>query len=115
MRVHWSSVQGEHCHHHHTTTVTPQWPVLSVRETPPPSLSAALEIFVLLVERGRVRAEWRSVWRGSGGLCVTVGGAKERHWWCAGRVDLEQEVEMSSMASLTLCNTLHLKLQEPHF
>ena len=62
-----------------------------------------------------MRAEWRSVWRGSGGLCVTVGGTKERHWWCAGRVDLEQEVEMSSMASLTLCNTLLLKLQEPHF
>ena len=46
---------------------------------------------------------------------MTVGGAKERHWWCVGRVDLEQEVEMTSMASLTLCNTLHLKLQEPHF
>ena len=26
-----------------------------------------------------MRAEWRSVWRGSGGLCVTVGGIKERH------------------------------------
>ena len=100
MRVHWSSVQGIHCHHHQPATVTPQWSMLSVRETPPPSLSAVLEIFVLLVERGRVRAEWRSVWRGSGGLCVTVGGTKERPWWYAGRVDLEQEVEMS-MASLS--------------
>ena len=50
-----------------------------------------------------MRAEWRSVWRGSGELCVTVGGTKERHWWCAGRVDLEQEVEVSSMASLIPC------------
>ena len=92
MRVHWSSVQGIHCHHHQAATILLQWSVLSVRETPPPSLSAALENFVLLVERGRVRAEWRSVWRGSGGLCVTVGGAKERLWWYAGRVDLEKEV-----------------------
>ena len=29
-----------------------------------------------------MRAEWRSVWRGSGELCVTVGGTKERHMWC---------------------------------
>ena len=38
-----------------------------------------------------MKAEWRS---GGGvlGDCVTVGGDKERHWWCAGRVDLEQEV-----------------------
>ena len=39
-----------------------------------------------------MRAEWRSVRRGSGGLCVTVVGTKERHAWCAGRVDLVQEV-----------------------
>ena len=39
-----------------------------------------------------MRAEWRSVWRGSGAPCATVGGAKERHWWCAGRVDLEEKV-----------------------
>ena len=45
--------------------------MLSVRETPPLSLSAAPEIFVLSVERGRVRAELRSVWGDSGGLCVT--------------------------------------------
>ena len=89
MRVHWSNVQGIRCHHHQPATIIPQWSVLSVRETPLPSLSAALEIFVLLVERGKVRAEWRSVWRGSGGRCVTVGGAKERHWLCAGRVDSE--------------------------
>ena len=49
-----------------------------------------------------MRAEWRSVWRGSGGLCVTVGGTKERHWWYAGRVDLEQEVGMCFIASLEL-------------
>ena len=91
MRVHWSSVQ-QHSHHHHTATILLQLPVLSVREIPPPSLSVALEIFVLLVERGRVRAEWRSVWEDSGGLCVTVVGTKERHWSCAGRVDLVQEV-----------------------
>ena len=41
-----------------------------------------------------MRAEWRSVWRGSGGLCVTVAGTKERPWWCAGRVGLVQEVGM---------------------
>ena len=93
MRVHWSSVQ-QHCHHHQPATIRPQWSVLSVRETAPPSLSAALEIFVLLVERGRVRAEWRSVWEGSGGLYVTVGGTKKRHWWCAGREGLGQEVRM---------------------
>ena len=23
---------------------------------------------------------------------MTVGGTKERHWWCAGRVGLEKEV-----------------------
>ena len=46
----------------------------SVRGTPPPSLSVALEIFVLLVERGRVKADWRSVWRDSGGLCVATVG-----------------------------------------
>ena len=100
MRVHWSSVQGIHCHHHQPTTSTVQWSGLSVRGTAPPSLSVALEIFVLLGERGRVRGEWRSVWRGSGELCVTVGGVKERHWWCADKVDLVQEVRMSSMASL---------------
>ena len=100
MSVRWSSVQGVLCHHHQAATVLTQWPVLSVRETPPLSLSAALEIFVLLVERGRVRAEWRSVWRDSGGLCVTVGGAKGRHWWCAGRVDLEKEVGMCLFAQL---------------
>ena len=78
MRVHWSTVQGAHNHHHHTATILPQWLVLSARGTPPPSPSAALEIFVLLVERGRVRAEWRSVRRGSGELCVTVALTKER-------------------------------------
>ena len=61
MRVHWSSVPGVHCCHHQPAIVLTQWSVLSVRGTPPPSLSAALEIFVLLVDRGRVRAEWRSV------------------------------------------------------
>ena len=43
--------------------------MLSVKESLPHSQSVALEIFNL-VERGRVRAEWRSVWRGSGGLHV---------------------------------------------
>ena len=59
-----------------------------------------------------MRAEWRSVWRGSGGLCVTVGGTKERHWWYAGRVDLEKEVGMSSPDSFVLVNNpaLHLCL-----
>ena len=57
--------------------------MLSARETPLPSLSAVLETFVLLVERGRMRAEWRSVWTGSGELCVTVGGGEKRQWWCA--------------------------------
>ena len=55
-------------------------------------MSAALEIFVLLVDRQKMRAEWRSVCRGSGGLCVMVGGAKERQLLCADRVDLEEEV-----------------------
>jgi len=54
--------------------------VLYVREMPPPSLSAVLETFVLLVERGRVRAEWRSAQMGSGGLCVTVGGNRQKQW-----------------------------------
>ena len=36
---------------------------LSGKHYLPTSLSAALEIFVLLVEKGRVKAEWRSVWR----------------------------------------------------
>ena len=39
-----------------------------------------------------MRAEWRSVWGDSGELYVTVGGTKEWHWLCAGRVDLEQQV-----------------------
>jgi len=54
--------------------------VLSARGTPPHSWSAALKIFVLLVERGRVKAEWRPGWRVSGELCVTcpVGGGKKR-------------------------------------
>ena len=93
MRVHWSTVQV-HNYHHQPATVLTQQPVLSVRETPPLSLSAALEIFVLLVERGRVRAEWRYVWRGSGELCVTVRLGEKRQWWYAGRVDLEQQVVM---------------------
>ena len=82
--------------------------MLSVREAPTHSLSATLEIFVLLVERGKVRAEWRSVWRDSGGLCVTVGGAKGRHWWCAGRVDLEKEVRMCLFAQLHEMNKWEL-------
>ena len=45
-----------------------------------------------------MRAEWTSVWRGSGGLCVTVGGIKERHVWCAGRLDLEKEEGMCVIA-----------------
>ena len=90
--------------------------MLSARETAPPSLSAALEIFILWVDRGIVKAEWRSVWRGSGGLCVTVGGTKERHWWCAGKVDLEQEVITLSFLRI-LCYVyicLLFELQEPH-
>ena len=66
--------------------------MLFAKVTQPPDMSAALEIFVLLVGRQKMRAEWRSVWRGSGGLCVMVGGAKERQLLCADRVDLEQEV-----------------------
>ena len=72
--------------------------MLYARETPPPSLSAALETFVLLVERGRLRAEWRSVWRGSGGLCVTVVGTKERHLLRAGRVDMQQGVRIRTLS-----------------
>ena len=85
MRVHWSTVQV-HNYHHQPATVLTQQPVFSVRETPPLSLSAALEIFVLLVERGRVRAEWRSVWRDSGGLCVTctISGGRKRQQLYAG-------------------------------
>ena len=92
MRVHWSSVQTKHGPHYQAATVLPQWSVLYVKETQPPDMSAALEIFVLLVGRRRVKAEWRSVWRGSGGLCVTVGGAKERQLLCVDKVDLEREV-----------------------
>ena len=51
------------------------------------------------------------MWRGSGALCVTVGGAKEKHWWCAGRVDLEKEVGiMSSPDSFVLVNNPALPL-----
>ena len=110
MRVHWNNVQAILCHHHHTATILLQWSVLSVRETSPPSLSVALEIFVLLVERGRVRAEWRSVWRGSGGLCVTVSGAKERHWWCASRVDLKKKVGMFFFLH---CNLYNIPVVDP--
>jgi len=31
-----------------------------------------------------VRAEWRSVWKGSGGLCVTVDLEEKRQLLCAG-------------------------------
>ena len=92
MRAHWSSAQIKHCHHHQAATVIPEWSVLSVKETQPPDMSAALEIFVLLVERMRVKEEWRSVWRGSGGLCVIVGLGEKRKLLCADRVDLEQKV-----------------------
>ena len=66
--------------------------MLFVKVTQPPDLSAALEIFTLLVDSQKMRAEWRSVCRGSGALCVMVGGAKERQLLCADRVDLEQKV-----------------------
>ena len=55
-------------------------------------MSADLEIFVLVVDSQKMRAEWRSVWKGSGGRFVMVGGAKERQLLCADRVDLEQKV-----------------------
>ena len=45
-----------------------------------------------------MRVEWRSVWRDSRGLCVTVGGTKERHVWYAGRLVLEKEVGMCFIA-----------------
>ena len=41
-----------------------------------------------------MRAEWRSVWKGSGGLCVTVDLEEKRQLLCVDRVDLEQEVGM---------------------
>ena len=66
--------------------------MLSVKETSTPSMNVALEIFVLLVERGRMRAEWRSVWKGSGGLRATVGGDRRRQWLCAARVDIMEWV-----------------------
>ena len=58
--------------------------MLSVREPLHPHLSAALETFVLLVDRQIVRAEWRSVCRGSGGLCVMVDLGEKRQLLCAG-------------------------------
>ena len=58
--------------------------MLSVKERLHLHLSAALETFVLLVDRQIVRAEWRSVWRGSGALCVMVGLGEKRQWLCAG-------------------------------
>ena len=45
-----------------------------------------------------MRAEWRSVWKGSGGLCVTLDLGEKRQLLCVNRVDLEQEVGMLSIA-----------------
>ena len=39
-----------------------------------------------------MRAEWRSVWKGSGGLRATVGGDRRRQWLCAARVDIMEWV-----------------------
>ena len=61
-----------------------RWPVLSVRVSQLlPSQSASQEAFALFMGRGRLRAEWRSVWKGSGGLCVTVVGGQKKHLLCA--------------------------------
>jgi len=61
-----------------------RWPVLSVRVSQLlPSQSASQETFALFMGRGRLRAEWRFVWKGSGGLCVTVVGGQKRHLLCA--------------------------------
>ena len=49
-----------------------------------------------------MRAEWRSVWRGSGGPCVTACLGEKRQWWYAGRVDLEQQVVMCFTISCVL-------------
>ena len=64
-----------------------------------------------------MKAEWRSVWRGSGGLCVTVGGTKERHVWCAGRLDMEKEVRtliLEDNCDDPGARIFFFELQEPH-
>ena len=67
-----------------------KWPVLSVRVPQLlPSQSASRETFVLLVERWRLRAEWRSVWKGSGGqwvgdkggICCVQATRNENIWY----------------------------------
>ena len=55
-----------------------------------------------------MRGEWRSVWGDSGGLCVTVGGTKQQHWWCAGRVDSWKWVRVPSSLHNNLDPVLHL-------
>jgi len=105
MRILWTSVFIAVDQHHHTTiTIIIQWLVSFVKETPlVPSMSAVLEMFVSLVDREKVRAGWRSVWRGSGGPCATIHtlDGDNRNWQslCAGRKG--SQVVMDTMHTLS--------------